>query len=372
MMNSVTAPRRASRRAARSATVLVAAILGAAPLVGTASPAVAAENPKPIDTKVYESEDDILKAMEQWAPVKPKESVMGYPTGIDQDAKGNIKSVALGDVLAQYPMGEALADAKQAARDFADGMITDENGTKTPRPDGTKPPQFVADSARQIADSTITEPETSQSTSDNNIAQFKSATNSAKSFCNGSNYSEGAPQNTAKANPCVFVGKLDPTSGSKYPKVDGGSGIAGGGKKTYTVGGQVTEENSSTSGWSVGGKFTPKLTSTPADGGLGGEGALEASFTYSFSSTSINRQMTSQEDKTEVEFPSEKKGSLQGRRDGAYYIGYLFVDYQGNPDMAPGGKESEHLKAIPARVYVQSPTTSTPVTYFKYQEPAPE
>ncbi|MFF7232085.1 hypothetical protein [Streptomyces sioyaensis] len=372
MTNSAASPRRVSRRVARGAIVLVAAVLGAAPLVGTAAPAVAADSPKQIDdSKVYGSEDDILKAMEQWAPVRPSESVMGYPTGIDQDAKGNIKSVALGDVQAQYDVGTALKDAKQAAKDYADGMVIDKDGNKVPRADGMKPPQLIAEAARQIADSSITEPETSQSTSDNNIAQAMSETNSAKSYCNGSYHYEGAPQNTAKANPCVFVGKLDPTSGSKYPKVDGGSGMAGGGKKTYTVGGQVTEENSSTSGWSVGGKFTPKLTSTPADGGKGGEGALEVSFTYSYSSTSLNRQMTSQEDKTEVEFPANTKGSLQGRRDGAYYIGYLFVDYQGT-EKAPGTPEKEHLRAIPARVYVQSPQTSTPVTYFKYQEPAPQ
>ncbi|MBM4791100.1 hypothetical protein HXP44_03200 [Streptomyces sioyaensis] len=352
--------------------MLVAAILGAAPLVGTVSPAVAADPPEQVDnSKVYKTEAAIVEAMEKWAPVKSSESVMGYPMGIDQDAKGNIKSVALGTVQDQYDVATALKDAKQAAQDYADGMVIDKDGKKVPRVDGTKPPRFNADAARQIADSSITDPETTQSTSDNNIAQAMSETNSAKSYCNGSYHYEGAPQNTAKANPCIFVGKLDPTSGSKYPKVDGGSGIAGGGKKTYTVGGQVTEENSSTSGWSVGGKFTPKLTSTPADGGTGGEGAGELSFTYSYSSTSLNRQMTSQEDKTEVEFPAGAKGSLQGRRDGAYYIGYLFVDYQGT-EKAPGTPEKEHLKAIPARVYVQSAETSTPVTYFKYQETAPQ
>ncbi|WP_406213778.1 hypothetical protein [Streptomyces decoyicus] len=126
----------------------------------------------------------------------------------------------------------------------------------------------------------------------------------------------------------------------------------------------------------MGGKFTPKVTSTPANGGAGGEIGGEIGFTYSYSSTSLNRVTGTQEDKYEdkyeTEFPADKKGSLQGRRDGAYYVGYLFVQYQAAPGAPGTGPEKEHIKAIPARAYVQPPKSSTPVTYFKYQEPAPQ
>ncbi|WP_030985768.1 hypothetical protein [Streptomyces sp. NRRL S-1813] len=332
---------------------MAAALLVAAPLAGTASPAAAADgqNAPIIDkSKVYESDADINKAMEGWAKVEASESVMGYPKGADRD-----NPVSLPDVMPKYDPTKALADAKAAAKKFAEDKYT---------------PKWVGESAKQLADSAITDPETSQNTNDDNIATAMSEKNPASSYREG-RHPDGS-QNSAGTNPCVFVGVLDDRPGSKYPKLGTGGGIAGGGKKTYSVSGQVTDEKSATTVWSVGGKFTPKVTSTPANGGAGGEIGGEIGFTYSYSSTSLNRVTGTQEDKYETEFPADKKGSLQGRRDGAYYVGYLFVQYQAVPGAPGTGPEKEHIKAIPARVYVQSPKSSTPVTYFKYQEPAPQ
>ena len=63
--------------------------------------------------------------------------------------------------------------------------------------------------------------------------------------------------------------------------------------------------------------------------------------------------------------------SMQGRRHGAYYVGYLFVDYHPATDKAPGTPENhEHLVAIPARVFVQSPKSDIAVSYFPVERPA--
>ncbi|MFK0265297.1 hypothetical protein ACIQU1_28820 [Streptomyces angustmyceticus] len=348
MMNSVPVPRRAARRTAGRAAILAAAMLVAAPLVGTATPAVAADGQTIDDTKTYGSEADILAAMEKWSPVESAESVMGYPKGI-RDEKGNITSVDLADVMQKYDPQQAVADAKVAAKKYAD----DPNTKK-----------FLGDAARQIADTTLTEPETRQNTLDDNIWP-DGQRNPAPNYCEGRVGSDGT-LNTAGASPCMFIGKLDTAPDSKYPKAGASTGIAGGGKKTYKVSQQLTDEKSDMAGWSVGGKVSGKVTSTPANGGAGGEAGPEFSFTYSYSSTSTKRNMQQVDDQTEVEFPSDKKGSLQGRRDGAYYVGYIVVDSVGDPASSAANKE--RLFAIPARVFVQSPQSSTPVTYFKYQE----
>lgn len=349
MTNSAPARRRASSRISRSAMVLTGAMLVAAPLVAPSSPAMAAD----IDPTVYGSEQDVLAAMESLSPVNPTESVMGYPKGIDLDESGNVKPVTRGDVEGTYDPAKAVADAKEVARKYADD---------------TNNPQVLREAIKPLADSTITDPEVGQNTTDDQVLPVGAGLTS-RAACEGRWPYSDADQNAAKAGACMFVGKLDTRDGSKYPKLGSSSGLLGGGKKTYTVSGQVTDEKSETSGWSVGGKFTPKVTMTPAgdNGGAGGEVGGEASFTYSYSSTTVNRVTSTTEDKTEVEFPSDKKGSLQGRRDGAYYVGYIIVDSVEDTDYGSG---TEHLKAIPARVYVQSPTTSTPVSYFKYQEPA--
>ncbi|KOT84720.1 hypothetical protein ADK70_22570 [Streptomyces rimosus subsp. pseudoverticillatus] len=335
-------------------------MLVAAPLAVAASPAAAADGPQaPVadKSKVYSSDADIEKAMEQWAPVAPVESVMGYPKGIDQDEAGNIKPLQLADLenKHKYDAETALKDAKTAASNYAQNNNT---------------PKFVGEAAKQLADSTITKPEVAQNTNDDKIDMWPGNVPNAKEYCEG-RYTKGGDQNTAKANPCVFAGKLDETQGSKYPKLGTGGGVAGGAKKTFTISGQVTDENSSSEGWSVGGKFTPKATLSPTgdEGGPGGEVGGELGFTYSYSSTSLNRVTATQEEKVEMDFTdSTKKGSLQGRRDGAYYVGYIFVDYQESAGPANGNGSKEHIKAIPARVYVQSPKSSTPVTYFKLQE----
>ncbi|TXC98764.1 hypothetical protein [Streptomyces sp. ISID311] len=366
MKNSATALRAGSSRKARRTMALAAAIAAVVPLVGTASPAVA-DDPKPIDNKkIYSSEADILEAMggeNGWAKVQESESVMGYPKGIDRDKDGKVIPVYADDVKAQYDPNDpshavkaAVKDAKAAAKKYAD--------------DTTNHPQPLREMAKLLADSPLDDAWVTKDTNDDKLFA-KGTEGPAEEYCAGKmpKYAAEPPQNAAKANPCVFVGKLDKKDGSKYPKVGGGSGMAGGGKKTYAVEGQTTDETSTTEGWSAGGKFTPKLTITPAGdkGGAGGEVGGEVSFTYSYSSTTTNKVSTTQKDQTEVEFPSDKKGSLQGRRDGAYYIGYIVVR-KVNHKILDDNPGQEQLVAIPARVYVQSPQSSTSVTYFKYQE----
>ncbi|MEX2974335.1 hypothetical protein [Streptomyces sp. C184] len=394
MTNSASALRTGSSRKIRRAVMLAAAIAVTAPLVGTAPPAVAADAPKIDKDKVYGSEQDVVARMEGtdgmkdkdgnpvpgYAPVEQAESVMGYPKGIDRDKKGAIVDpVTPEDVhnrwakpdpneeKAKFDNKQALADAKQA-------VVDAKAAAQKYADDKKNHPAPLREVAKQLADSTLTDPDVRGDTKDDAIygrGGSEIGAEHAEMHCAGKH--AAAPggrvdQNAAKANPCVFVGKLDQKDGSKFPKVDGGSGIAGGGKKTYSVETQSTEEDSTTSGWSAGGKLTTKVTSTPAGdkGGAAPEVNGEVSFTYSYSSTATHKVTTSQKDQTEVDFPSDKKGSLQGRRDGAYYIGYIITRKINDISENDQGKES--LIAIPARVYVQSPQSSTSVTYFKYQE----
>ncbi|KOT89049.1 hypothetical protein ADK86_30515 [Streptomyces sp. NRRL F-5755] len=322
-------------------------------LVGTAPAAVAADTPAIDNTKVYTSEDDIVAAMEGtkdkpgYAPVEKSESVMGYPQGLDRD-----NPVTLDDVQPTYDPKDAVADAKEAAKAYAS------NG------DNPAPLKKVA---QQMADSKATEPEARKDINDDKTYPYLTG-GPAKEYCEGKSADASKTQNAEKANPCVFVGKLDTKPGSKYPKAGGSSGLAGGGKKTFMTKGEAVDEKSTTTGWKMGGKFTPKLTVTPPGdkGGTGGEVGGEVSFEYSYSSTTLNRVTSTQEDKSEVDFPSDKKGSIQGRRDGAYYVGYIVVHR--HTDKTEPNPDKDQLITIPARVYVQSPKSSTSVTYFKLQE----
>ncbi|MFF7726690.1 hypothetical protein [Streptomyces sp. NPDC008001] len=153
--------------------------------------------------------------------------------------------------------------------------------------------------------------------------------------------------------PCVFVGKLD----EKYPVRGASDGIAGEGKLTCKVSASVTDEKSETEGWQAGGKISPKVS------GDGAEAGAEASFTYSYSSTSVKRVQNTLETAVEISVPKDEKGYLEGRANGAFYTGYIVLrDIDGN--------NQEHIAAIPARVYVQSSGTTSPATWFKRLTPA--
>ncbi|MFE7779572.1 hypothetical protein [Streptomyces nigrescens] len=353
MANSLAAPRRAPSRGSRNAAP-AAALLMAAALAGIASPAVAADGTT--EAKLYASNEDVEKEMEDKAPVAESESVMGYPKGLERDGKGNLIPVTQEDVKARvkYEPAQALTDAKAAAKKWSEN--TDNNSD-------------AREMIKQLADSTLTEPDViGKDTRDDNIATAMAEVNSSASFCEGVN--AGGHQNGAKANPCVFVGKLDTKGDSKWPKLSTGAALAGGGKKTYKTSEQITDESSTTAGWQVGGKFTPKVSVAPGgDGGKGGELPIEGSFTYSFSSTTLNRKMTSTEENYEATFPADKWGELQGRRAGAFYLGYLLVDYKAVPGAPGTHPEKEHIKAIPARVFVQSPKAEVPLAYFNMQKP---
>ncbi|WP_329182000.1 hypothetical protein OG754_39825 (plasmid) [Streptomyces decoyicus] len=352
MANPLSAPRRTPSRGSRNAA-LAAALLVAATLAGTVSPAAAADGTA---EKLYASNEDVEKEMADKAPVADLESVMSYPKGLERDKDGNLVPVTQEDVKARvkYEPAQALTDAKAAAKNWSEN--TDNNSD-------------AREMIKQLSDSALTEPDViGADTRDDNIATAMAEVNSSASFCEGVN--AGGHQNAAKANPCVFVGKLDTKGDSKWPKLSTGAALAGGGKKTYKTSEQITDESSTTAGWQVGGKVTPKVSVAPGgDGGAGGEFPIEGSFTYSVSSTSLSRKMTSTEENYEVNFPAEKWGELQGRRAGAFYLGYLLVDYKAVPGAPGTHPETEHIKAIPARVFVQSPKADVPLAYFNMQKP---
>ncbi|MGW2027557.1 hypothetical protein [Streptomyces decoyicus] len=353
MANSLLASRRTPSRGSRNAA-LAAALLVAATLAGTVSPAAAADGPA--EAKLYASDADVEKEMADKAPVADSESAMGYPKGLERDSNGKLVPVTQEDVKARvnYAPKQALADAKDAAKAWSKNPSNNSDAREM---------------IKQLSDSTLTEPDViGKNTEDDNIATAMAEVNSSASFCEGTNPS--GQQNAAKANPCVFVGKLDPKEDSKWPKLSTGAALGGGGTKNYKTSEQITDESSTTAGWQVGGKVTPKVSVAPGgDGGAGGEFPIEGSFTYSVSSTSLSRKMTSTEENYAVTFPADKWGELQGRRAGAFYLGYLLVDYRAAPG-APGTvPEKEHIKAIPARVFVQSPKADVPLAYFNMQKP---
>ncbi|MFI9258784.1 hypothetical protein ACIGT4_13880, partial [Streptomyces sioyaensis] len=116
MSNSTPALRGASgRRRTRCATLLAAATLVAAPLMGTASPATAEETQKPqMDPHQYQKIEDVQAAMQKWAPLADAETVMGYPQVEDQ-------VTTLADVeKTGYKANDAIEDAKAAAKKYAD------------------------------------------------------------------------------------------------------------------------------------------------------------------------------------------------------------------------------------------------------------
>ncbi|MCF3175973.1 hypothetical protein IPZ61_21980 [Streptomyces sioyaensis] len=349
------------RRGGLMAGALATAVLTSLTLIGSA-PAQAADDPpeqESVPTKTYEKNKDVLADLKKWAPVKDEESVMGYPTGLDRDKDGKIKSVSYEDVKRIYPADTAVADAKKAAQAYADNPENPSEARRvaTALVEGDPHATNKADNSAAIKNST-TDDKTSRS------KDVRLDGRPAEAYCGGRFDSPGL-DNPLPAGACAFVGKLDDREGSTYPTRAVTDGIAGGGKIEYKVEGQVTDEKSKTEGWSVGGKLTPKITVTPENGGKGGEIGGEISYTYSYSSTSLHRVANTSGQTVEINVPDDKKGFMEGRGNGAYYLGYIVVraldaDY----DEGTSGK-SEHMYLIPARVYVQSTETTSPVTWFK-------
>ncbi|MFF7227967.1 hypothetical protein [Streptomyces sioyaensis] len=337
---------RGRRRRSVVAGALATTVLSSLALIGSPTPAHADDGQQAnVDEKLYQNEQDVLTAMEKWAPVKPSESVMGYPKGLDRDKDGNVKAITLADVQPKYDPNEAVKDAELAAAQYA-------ADTKNPAP--------LRASAEHLStgwpgSKAANGPDIRPNTKNDVVGGQP-----AEQYCNMVNKD---PDHAAfgQTAPCIFVGKVD----EKWPVRGSTDGVAGGGTLNYKVSGSVTDEKSTTEGWSAGGKISPKITGTPAGdkGGAGGEIGGEVSFTYSYSSTSLKRVMNTLETSVQIEVPNDKKGYLEGRANGAYYTGYIVVrDIDGN--------NQESLVAIPARAYVQAPDTTSPQTWFKRLTPA--
>ncbi|WP_128502328.1 hypothetical protein [Streptomyces inhibens] len=335
-----TNPAQGRRSGSLVAAALATTFLTGVSLIGSPTAAHAEDGPSGVDTYTYEADQDVLKAMEKWAPVNSSESVMGYPKGLDKDKDGNVKAVTLADAKKTYDPDQAITDAKNAAQQYA---ANDKN------------PEPLRESARKLTDGW---PEGAKPTT-NDIRQntkddvVPSGGQTAEQYCGMVNKDPKHPAYGQTA-PCVFVGKLD----EKYPVRGASDAMAGEGKLTYKVSASVTDEKSVTEGWSAGGKITPKIISKDA-----AEVGAEASFTYSYASTSLNRVQNTLETAAEISVPKDKRGYLEGRANGAYYTGYLVLrDIDSN--------NQEAVVAVPARVYVQAPDTTTPVTWFKRLTPA--
>ncbi|TJZ54417.1 hypothetical protein FCH28_14900 [Streptomyces piniterrae] len=329
-----TEPTLGRRKSSVMAGALATAFLTGISLIGSQSPAFADDGqPAKVADGTYESDQDVLAAMEKTDPVNSSESSMGYPAGVDKD-----KAFTLADVQSKYDPEQAVKDAQAAATQYA----ADEKHSAPLR-----------ESAKHLVDgwADATKPsgtDIRQNTKDSQL----SGGQSAEQYCNMTNTDSQSPY-YGQAAPCMFVGKVD----EKYPQRGASDGLTGEGKLTYKVTASVADEQSTTEGWQVGGKITPTIS------GDGGSGAAEASFTYSYSSTSTTKVQNTRESDVEINVPAGKKGILEGRANGATYTGYIVVR-----DL--DSSNQEHVVAIPARVFIQAPGSSSAVTWVKRLTPA--
>ncbi|MFD9210330.1 hypothetical protein ACFVZM_29115 [Streptomyces sioyaensis] len=329
MTNAASALRRAAGRRARGAKILLAATLIATPLVGTASPAMADGSQQPqVDLKYYENEGDIRAAMQRWAPAADSESMMGYPQ-VEQN-------LTLADVKKAYDPEQAIKDAVAAAQKYADN---DKN---------TEP---LRESARKLVNGwpdagTPQGNDVRQNTKDNALDGGQTA----EQYCNMVN-KDGTSASFGQTAPCVFVGKIANPETDQWPMRTERGASAGVDKTTVKISAAVTDEKSTTEGWTAGGKITPKV----GDGKS--EVAGEISFAYNYASTFTRRVTSTDEINLELAPQGTKQVSAEARANGAVYTGYIVLR---------GPTESgQRLVAIPAKAFVQSPDSGQPVTWIK-------
>ncbi|MFF4607302.1 hypothetical protein ACFY12_31775 [Streptomyces sp. NPDC001339] len=329
------------RKSSMVAGALATAFLTGISLIGSQAPAFADDGqPAKVADGTYESDQAVLDAMGKTDPVNPSESSMGYPAGLDKDKDGNVKAVTLADVKDKYDPEQAVKDAQAAATQYA----ADTKHSAPLRKSAKHLAEGWADPGSESQTKKPNGTEVRQNTKDGTL----SGGLTAERYCNMSNKD---PQSGSfgQAAPCMFVGKVD----EKYPQRGASDGLTGEGKLTYKVTASVADEKSTTEGWEVGGKITPSIS------GNGASTGAEASFTYSYSSTSTTKVQSTRETDVEINVPQGKKGYLEGRANGATYTGYIVVR-----DLDTSTNQ-EHLIAIPARAYVQAPGSSSPVTWVK-------
>ncbi|GGX09847.1 hypothetical protein [Streptomyces noursei] len=316
MTTPVTTPaHKAPRRTGRRAAVLAAsaALIATPMLAGATTPAMAEDG-----NTYFKTEQEVYNFINKSAPLYHQEAIKGYPVS-GQDSQ----KIKLQDVEKVYPHAQALKDVPTAL------------GTRFNLP-GSIPTEG---------------PDIRTSSSDDKEPWLSSQ--DAKSMCGQpSQKKDGEPM------PCGFVGVLD----KAYPKMLGSSAVMGKAQFDYTTQATVGQDTSQTSGWSVGGKVSSELT-TPGGPG-GGKAGSELNFTYSESTTTTNKWTTMTQQTNKYDVPNGISGWVEGRANGGWYLGYIVYKL----DFADGkGNEKQKMVLIPARVLIQAPGNSVPMTFVKRQ-----
>ncbi|UKY48810.1 hypothetical protein [Streptomyces inhibens] len=303
-------------RTRRAATALATAGLTVASLIGTHSPAFAA------DGVWYDNDAQVDAMLARTAPLNSSEAIMGYPvSGLET------KLTPLAEVESKYPHQKALEDVQtQLGSVFnldPDVAVKDSPDIRTSSQDDIEPwiPRGPFDNGM-----------------------------TAKEECRRQGIS---PVPGVAVEPaCGFVGVLE----KSYPSNGATARVAGGSKLTFKQQATVSKTESDTTGWSVGGKVNAKIGKTDT-----GEIGVEGSFEYSQSTTTTNGFTSMRDETVETTVPGGHFGWIDERVNGGWYIGYIVykITLMNGADDAPKQK----LVAIPARVLIQSPTTLSPVTW---------
>ncbi|ARF53407.1 hypothetical protein [Streptomyces gilvosporeus] len=295
------------------AAALATTLLTGISLVGSSTPAHADDG-----NTYFKTEQEVADFLSQSVHLNQKEAVKGYPVS-GQDSQ----EVKLDDVEKAYPHDQALQD------------IPSELGS------GFNLPQSLPTEGPDIRKSSSDDKEPWMGNWD------------AKSLCGQPNQNpDGEPM------PCGFVGVLD----KAYPTMQTSAAVMGKAQFSYKTQATVGQDTSQTSGWSVGGKVSSELT-TPGGPG-GGTGGTELNFTYSQSTTTTNKWTTMTEQNNTYDVPDGTSGWVEGRANGGQYIGYTVYKL----DLTDGnGDRKQKLVLIPARVLIQAPGNSVPMTFVKRQ-----
>ncbi|MGW7555575.1 hypothetical protein, partial [Streptomyces rimosus] len=148
---------------------------------------------------------------------------------------------------------------------------------------------------------------------------------------------------------CGFVGKLD----TKYPILQTSTKTTGKAKLTFVAQATVTKQEKTADRHKGGGKLTFSLMPE------GKGGALEANYEYNQSTETTNEWKSMVEKRREIDIPDKETGWVEGRANGGWYTGYIVYKVENT------GAKSEKIGLIPARVLIQAPTDSVPITWVK-------
>ncbi|UQA92083.1 hypothetical protein [Streptomyces halobius] len=310
----ITPALRGRRSGGLVAGALATTFLTGMSLIGSPAPARAADG-----NTYFKTEQEVFDFLKQGAPLNQKEAIKGYPVQ-GQDSQ----QVKLDDVEKAYPHDQALKDipTKLGSRFNLPSTITTED------------------------------PDIRKSSSDDREPWLSNW--DAKSMCGQPSHKPGG-----EPMPCGFVGVLD----EKYPVMQSSTKVMGKGEFSYTTQATIGQDSSMTSGWSVGGKVTAELT-TPGTPG-GGKAGTELNFTYSESTTTTNKWTNLIRQTNTYQVPDRVNGWVQGRAIGGKYIGYVVykLDFT-NAD----NNRKQKMVLIPARVLIQAPGSSVPMSWVKRQD----